>query len=532
MKFFTLLIDGKDIDTKRYRYLPYAHKAIEDPFAALKAQKAMQKNDAIETSDIIYAKYCLCDEEIILKAIESAHQASLIYREFSFSRRVKIMSDIYELLLSKKEILIELMVIEGHPRKLAEWEFSGMEMAYRSESINFFKTQLRGSYGETSADETIGWIRKPDGVVCVSPPGNASCSNSLTAGFALLGGNTIIVKPPLRAPISTLFLWRDIVWEALKKNKAPAGTVNTLVGNSKLITELWLNSPLVNDLFFFGDSVSGTQIGLRAFQSGKKPILEMSGNDMMLVWKDCDLKSAVNSLQDAFLGSTQICMVPKKALIHEDVYEEFEKLFVEQAQSIKVGLPNEDDTCLTPVIRTDDFFIFLNDALEKGAKLLCGGQQVNYKGAIDPNGSFILPTVIYIENWEKAMEMKCVQEENFFPLIPLIKVSCLNDQNHAGKDGQIFKNMIFLANSNKYGLRTSVWVNSTYYIPKFIRQLNKSGLLRINSKHTGFSPFLSTHGGTGLSGGPFGELNYVWQKTTHLQGVSVFRPNVRKKVAI
>ncbi|HJU03904.1 MAG TPA: aldehyde dehydrogenase family protein, partial [Nitrospiraceae bacterium] len=91
------------------------------------------------------------------------------------------------------------------------------------------------------------------------------------------------------------------------------------------------------------------------------------------------------------------------------------------------------------------------------------------------------------------------------------------------KDTAIFKKMIHIANQNEYGLRVSAWATSRFYANKFSEHIQNSGLLRINSRHVGFPPYLATHGGTGKTGGPFGELNYVWQKTTHLQGVSLTR---------
>ncbi|MFA7255342.1 MAG: aldehyde dehydrogenase family protein [Candidatus Omnitrophota bacterium] len=525
IRFFPLLIDGQFVDTGKYKFLAHVDSSLKDPLGTLRAlkefssieAKAISPNDAI--SGIVIAKYCICSEEHIEAAIQAASRAQKTFLDFSFARRVKILNGIYELLMSEKEELINLMVAEGHPEELSVWEFSGMEMAYRPESINFYKEQLRGSYGQIET-ETMGWVRKPDGVVVVSPPGNAPCSNSLTAGFALLGGNSLVIKPPLRMPISTMYLWHEVIWRVLKMFDAPAGTVNTVVGNSKVIMDKWMESPLVNDVFFFGDSAMGIEIGSRAYAAGKKPILELSGNDFLGVWKDADLKQAADSMADCFIGSTQICMVPKKAIIHEDVYPEFEKEFLERAGKIKAGLPSEKGVCLTPVVRADDFFVFLEDAKEKGAEVLCGGNRINHRNEIDPKGMFLQPTVLRIEDWQKALQMKCVQEENFFPLIPLIKIS---GTSGSGKDEQIFDRMVHIVNSNKYGLRASVWVKSDPYIAKFIKKLDRCGLLRINSRHAGFSPYLTTHGGSGLSGGPFGEANYVWQKTTHLQSVSVVR---------
>lgn len=525
MKFFPLLINGKDVDTGKYRFLPYADAAIINPTLSLQAQRKAQKDESAPGLDeLLFAKYAICDESHVESAIRAACTAEKIFSGFSFSRRVKIMNDIHELLIEKRRELLDLMIVEGHPEKLAEWEYLGMEMAYRNESIQHFKSELRGSYGERNGEAT-GWIRKPDGVVCVSPPGNASCSNSLTAGFALLGGNTVIVKPPIRSPIATLFLWRDIVWEGLKRNGAPPGTVNTLVGNHKIIMDKWLDSPDVNDIFFFGESATGLEVGAKAFQKGKKPLLELSGNDMLVVWKDADLDLAAQSLKDVFLGSTQICMLPKKALIHEDIYDEFERLFLDKISDLKIGLPSDPGVSLTPVGRIDDCFSFLSDARELGGWLLCGGQRVNHLDVEDPKGMFVRPTVIKVEGAAAASKMLCVREENFFPLVPLIKISggSAVGVNGSGKDGVIFDQMVKLVNNNRYGLRTSVWIGSNYYLAKFIKMLNRSGLIRINSRHIGFSSFLTTHGGSGLSGGPFGEANYVWQKTTHLQCVSVVR---------
>jgi acyl-CoA reductase-like NAD-dependent aldehyde dehydrogenase len=236
---------------------------------------------------------------------------------------------------------------------------------------------------------------------------------------------------------------------------------------------------------------------------------------MMLIWKDADIKGAIDSLLDAFIGSTQICMVPKKALIHERIYDQFVKEFVSETKKLKVGLPSDPGTRLTPVLMIDTFMEFLEDAIKKGAKLACGGERLNYLGQEEKTGMYINPCILLVDGYKEALEMRCLKEENFFPLLPLVKI--------AGSDKEIFEHMTGMVNSNEYGLRCSLWVNSSLYLRKFIRYLYNSGLLRINSKHVDFSTGLSTHGGTGKTGGPYGEMNYMWQKTTHLQGVSLVR---------
>lgn len=526
LQTFNLLVNGEDLDTGKHEYFPYADKMITDFKTTLNIIRQL-KNGKIPKNhkEYILARYCVGTKDTNLKAMEAAYEASKEFRYFSLSKRVKILMDVYELLLLNKERLLELMIAEGHPRKLAEWEFFGMEQAYRKQSLDFYKYHLSRRVGN-EGEEVLYWKRKPDGVVCASPPRNAPCSSSLIAGFALLGGNTLIVKPPLRSPISTLFLWRNIIHEALRMNGAPPGTINIIIGNSDIIMNEWIISRYVNDILFIGDSKTGLEIGNRAFRYGKKPILELSGNDMMFVWKDAVLDQAVHSLLDGFLGSMQVCMVPKKAFIHEDIYEAFEKAFIEEVKKLKMGLPSDPEVTLTPVIRISEFHEFLEDALEKGSQLLCGGMRVDHRMNPDKNGSFIAPTVIRITDAKNAHKMKCMQEENFFPLMPLVKISAKDFSNgESSKDKAIFRAMINIANSNEYGLRISVWVTSSSYVQKFLEHIQSSGLLRINSRHVGFSPYLSTHGGTGRSGGPYGEMNYVWEKTTHLQGVSLTRMN-------
>lgn len=515
MKKFTLLVNGQDLDTGIYEYFPYSDKKISDfettfrILTRLKLDKISE--DSAEAAEYIFAKYCVGREDTNLKAVESAYRAAQEFRKTSLALRKKMLLDCYSLLLKKKEDFIKLLIIEGHPRKLAEWEFEGMRMGTCPETLNFYCKQVRREIGRYN-DEILYWSRKPDGVVCMTTPANASASDSYNGILVLITGNTIVVRPSLKAPLSTLFLWKEIVYEAIVKNNCPLGTVNIVVGNPKKIMVEWLDNPWVKDIIFFGDSIRGFEVGAKIFQAGKKPILELSGNDIIAVWKDCNLHKASDSLFDSFLGSTQICMVPKISLIHHEVYKDFSQLLIEKAKTIKVSLPSDPDTILAPVARIKDYFDFLNDALTKGAKLLYGGKRIDYLNCLDPEGMYLQPTILEVSDIADTINMRCIKEEIFFPLLPLIIVT--------GIDEEVFEKMTRFVNEHNYGIRTSLWISSAKYMRKFAKQLDNCGMLRINSRHIAFSPYLSTHGGTCKSGGPFGEMNYFWQKTSHLQGVS------------
>jgi acyl-CoA reductase-like NAD-dependent aldehyde dehydrogenase len=522
---FTLYIDGRDIDTGEYEYFPFADRAITDPKGTSEILLRLKNGEMpAETPEYIFARCCVGKETHNIQAIESSARAFEIFNSFPLAKRIKLFRDVHQLLLKNKERLLELFIAEGHPRRLGEWEFSGMLQAFTAETVSFYKSEVSKNR-RTKNSEINLLLRKPDGVVCVSPPRNAASSNSLTGALALLGGNTIVLKPPLTLPISTMYLWRNVVDEALRMNGAPKGTLNIVVGNTASFINQWTNHPSVNDIVYFGESNRGLDIGKKIYAAGKKPVLELSGKDIMLVWSDANIEAATDSLMDCFLGSTQICMVPKMALIHEAVYDQFERMFIEKIQKLKVGLPSDPQTCLSPVSKIGTFFAFLEDAISKGAKLVYGGQRLNYNGESDGKGMYLEPTVIRLDDVLALNEIRAVNEETFFPLLPLVRIAKSPLRSHKSLSGNesIFKKMVDITNNNPYGLRVSAWCKSDSYIRRLVREVHNCGLLRINCRHVDFSMYLATHGGTRKTGGPFGELNYFWNKTTHLQGISIRR---------
>lgn len=523
MREFTLFVEGKDVDTGKYEYFPYADQVILDFKKTYQTITKLKKGEIPEDVDkYIYARYCVGDNELNKKAIEAAYRASKIMKNIPVAKRKKILYDVHKYLIANKDTIIKLLAIEGHPLKLAEWEFYAMDNAFCKATLDLFKDGVWEEKG-TIGNEKVYLVRKPDGVVVLVPPKNASASNSLSAAYVFLGGDSLIIKAPLKAPIATLFIWKNVVGKALKENNAPDGLMNIVVGNSKIIMDEWLKNPKVNDIFFFGESENGLEIGRQAYINGKKAILELSGNDNLFVWDGCDVEGAATSAVDCFLGSTQICMLPKNLIVHEKIYDKFRDKLLEKVYKLRFGLPSNKETYFTPVVKMKECQEFLQDALLKGAKLLCGGKRVDYNGVENDRGLYFQPTLVEIntDNTE-IFNMKIVKEENFFPVIPIIKVTSKKKEKKEA-DEEIFANMLKIAEINEYGLRASVWVKSAYYTRQFMKYIDNSALLRINSKHVAYSLYLPGQGGVGKTGGPFGEASYLVEKTTHLQGISLTR---------
>jgi acyl-CoA reductase-like NAD-dependent aldehyde dehydrogenase len=520
VKVYPLFIAGKAVHTDKEEIFPVVEQAILD-FDRVRSVVSAVKMGEIppDAQKYIFARYAVGNSQTNTDAMRSAHDAGKEFRLFSLARRHRILEDIHDLLQEQKAELIKLMVIEGHPIRLAEWEYLGMESSFRPPTLRFFREQMNREIGVIE-NECSYLTRKADGVVCVSPPKNAPASVSLFAAFCLLAGNALIIKPPLRIPIACMHLWMNVVQRAVKANGGPDGTINIITGHSETILDEWLKSPLTNDIFFFGDSEKGLEIGSKTFQHGKKPILELSGNDFMVIWEDAPLRKAAESLLEGFLGSMQICMAPKKALIHPAIFEQFLDIFVPLVQDkVKVGLPSDPKVYLTPVVRLKEFQSTLQETVEMGGKYLLGGRRLNHLGEPDPRGQFAEASLVSICDLAPN-RFTCVRKENFFPLMPLISLP----ENHSLSSEQIFQWMGSLLAENEFGLRTSVWTKSKIWASKFAEQISNSGMVRINSNHLAFTPYFAQNGGPGKSGGPFGEMNFPFLKSSHLQGISINWP--------
>jgi acyl-CoA reductase-like NAD-dependent aldehyde dehydrogenase len=207
-------------------------------------------------------------------------------------------------------------------------------------------------------------------------------------------------------------------------------------------------------------------------------------------------------------------MVPKYVLAHPDIADELLQRLRDQISLIKPGYPDDERTLLSPVRRSERYFEQLRQATSQGAELITGGYRMELDGTPSDTGVFLAPTVLRVDGMRDARDLDMVRHETFYPLIPVIVAE-------RAPDDVLLDLMIGFLNANEYGLRNSLWSDSAEVIEHFVRGVHNAGLLKVNDSHIGFLPYLPTHGGTGLTGGVFGEANYPILKTSHLQGVSI-----------
>lgn len=272
--------------------------------------------------------------------------------------------------------------------------------------------------------------RVPVGVVGVIAPWNAPIMLAIrSVAPALALGNAVLLKPDLRTSVSGGVALARIFELA----RLPDGVFHVLNGGGD-IGEALVRSPHTSAISFTGSSAVGHRVGEIAGGMLKKTVLELGGNNAMIVLDDADVELAVNN---AAFGSMyhqgQICMATGRHLVHHKVADEYVERLAAYARSLVIGDPRSPDVRIGPLI--DDgqarrVHSIVDDSVKAGAVLQTGGRH---------DGRFYEPTVLDHVN----PSMRAYREEIFGPVIPVTRFSTDDEA-------------VELANGSKYGLSAAI----------------------------------------------------------------------------
>lgn len=506
-------VGGRDIDSGRYVYTVSTRAVLDDVFASLTLKRRLEQGDDgvpdVPTGSVV-GRCAVADAETAAAALEAAAAAAPLWAATPLATRMRLGRLIRERIRANHEDLVDVLVAEGSPVSLARWQVAGLLELFSEETLSYCAEQLHREVRH--GNRRLSVRRVPDGVVCVHPPQNAPAASALFGITPLLAGNTVVMRAPRSAPLGVMYALRELVVPALAEVGAPDGTLNMFCARPGPVLRSWVESPLVADIFYTGGVERGLELERECVARGKKPILELAGNDCVVVWADADLDAAVEALTECFYGSGQICMVPNQVVVHPAIADELLAKLATAAADIRPGYPDDPTVLLSPVLRSERFFAFVRDALDRGAILVHGARRLEVDGSVCDTGPFLEPTVLRVDGLATCREIDAVRLETFFPLLPVIVPE-------EGPD--LLDRVLAYVNSNPYGLRNSLWAGDDSVIDEFVARTTNGGVLKVNDSHIGFLPFLPTHGGTGLTGGAFGEANYPMLRTSHLQGVSV-----------
>jgi acyl-CoA reductase-like NAD-dependent aldehyde dehydrogenase len=509
-------VGGRDVDSGRYLYTVSTRSILTDVFASLTLKRRLEAGGDLPTdlpADGIVGRCAVADAGTVTAALDAAAAAAPEWAATPLAVRMRLGELVRARVRAHESELVDLLVAEGSPAALARWQVAGLLELFSPETLGYCAAQLHQEFRQELPDgeRTLTVRRVADGVVCVNPPQNAPAASALFGITPLLAGNAVVVRAPRSAPLGVMYALRELVLPALREVGAPDGTLNVFCARPGPTLRAWLDDPRVADIFYTGDVERGLELERECVARGKKPVLELAGNDCVVVWRDADVPAAVEALTECFYGSGQICMVPNQVVAHPDVADELLARLSAAAGQVRPGYPDEDGVLLSPVLRSERFFAYVRDALDRGATLVHGARRLDVDGTPCDTGLFLEPTVLRVDGLAGCREIDAVRGETFFPLLPVIVAE-------PGPD--LLDRVLEHVNSNPYGLRNSLWASDDRVLDTFVARVRNGGVLKINDSHIGFLPYLPTHGGTGLTGGAFGEANYPMLRTSHLQGVS------------
>ncbi|MFD3808942.1 aldehyde dehydrogenase family protein [Streptomyces sp. NPDC058619] len=511
MHSYEVWVAGAEEPGIRWVYWPRVGQLLREPFRVLGLKARLERGEDLPYDDRLLAgRVALSAPEQGLRALAAARAAQPAWARVPLADRLELLHGVRQAVAERHDELSALLIAEGHPVRLAAWELASLACAFHPDSVAEYAAQLEQPE-RISAGRRIRMVRKADGVVCLSPPRNAPTSNSFYGVVALAAGNALVVNAPPTAPLGVSFVYREIVAPLLERLGAPAGTLSVLSTHGRAVMRQWLDSPDCDDIVFFGGSKQGLKLERECVVAGKKPVLELSGNDGVLVWADAEADLAARALCERYYGSGQICMTPKFAIVHPEAADRLLKELVERVREIRPGPPEDPQTVLSPVVKRAEFTEFLDEVLAAGGELLCGGEFVDVDDAPTTAGPFIRPAVVRVDGLATAARLRAFREETFFPLLCVVVPEAPLGIEEA----------IGFLNANRYGLRNSLWTQDEQIAERFCAEVNNGGMLKVNDSHIGCLPVLPSNGGTGATGGIFGEANQPAVRTTHLQSIAV-----------
>ncbi|MFN6148288.1 MAG: L-glutamate gamma-semialdehyde dehydrogenase [Planctomycetota bacterium] len=434
------------------------------------------------------------------RAVEAAHAAFPKWAATGVKERVRIFLAAAKRLRERKHEFSALLTYEVGK----SWAEADADTAECIDFLEYYAGQMLRMAAPQPVTPVAGerntMLYIPLGVGAIIPPWNFPLA--IMAGMAsaaLLAGNTVVLKPASQSPaIAAHFV------ALLHECGLPKDVLNFVTGPGSEVGGAMVKHRLTRFISFTGSR----DVGLWIFEQSaktqkgqiwmKRLVAEMGGKDSILVDKDCDLDKAVDAVvASAFGYQGQKCSACSRAIVHQDVYDEFVRRLAPKAQAIQPGHPSSKGVQFGPMIdatakkKTLDYIA----TGKKEGKLLVGGTEG------PKNGHYVVPTVFA----DVAPTATICQEEIFGPVLAIVKC----------KD---FEDGLAIANNTEYGLTGSVFTTDEKHKDEARRRFHV-GNFYINRKCTGALVGAHPFGGFNMSGtdskagGPDYLLQFLQAKT-------------------
>ncbi|TBR42470.1 aldehyde dehydrogenase family protein [Marinomonas agarivorans] len=389
-----------------------------------------------------YTSWAQIEEKLAL-----LKQGQRTQRQLAAFQRADVLAKLAVLLKENSEKLAQLITQETG-KTISD---SRVEMVRAVNATIASSEEARQISGETLDSDAYANAGGKIGVVCWRPLGTIFCVTPFNfpiniamhkIGPAYAAGNSILFKPGPQNTASSLLLV-DLCYQAgipkdvLQFCMPPLADLDKLNGH-----------PDVNAINFTGGTAAANAIAAAA--GYKKLLLELGGNDPLIIMDDADLEAAVKSaINHRFATAGQRCTAAKRLFVHSSVYDAFRDLLVQKSSELVVGDPMQDNTFVGPVIHqaaADEIKKRVTAAVDGGATVALGHK---YEGA------FVYPTIL--ENVSADSEV--MVEETFGPVMPLYKFDDVEE-------------IIPIINNTAYGLQAGIFSNNLAVIRHLFEELD------------------------------------------------------------
>jgi len=436
------------------------------------------------------------------RVMTSAREAFQPWRRVPAPRRGEIVRQIGEELRRHKDLLGSLVSLEMGKIK-AEGDGEVQEMI---DMADFAVGQSRMLYGLSMHSERPEHSMReqwhPLGVVGVISAFNFPVAVwSWNAFLAAICGNVTVWKPSPKTPLTAVAVQR-ICNAVLARNDAPPAFQLFIDDNRNQLAQRFIADPRVDKLSFTGSSRVGREVARTVAQRFGKCLLELSGNNAIIVDESADLAVAVPAIVFGAVGTAgQRCTTTRRLIVHHSREQELITALCNAYAQVRVGDPMDPATLMGPLVdaaAVEGFESTVARALAEGAELLCGGQRI--AGA----GNFVQPTLMRARN-----DMTSVQQETFAPILYLMSY-------------ENFDEAIAMNNASRFGLSSAIFTRDLAHAERFMSALGSDcGIANVNIGTSG-AEIGGAFGGEKETGGGREAGSDAWKSYMRRQTNTVF----------
>ncbi len=354
------------------------------------------------------------------EVVEKAKDAFKVWRMVPASKRGEIVRQIGLELRKYKEPLGKLVSYE-----MGKIYQEGLgEVQEMIDICDFAVGQSRQLYGFTMHSEREKHRMydqyHPLGIVGVVSAFNFPVAVwAWNAMIAMVAGDVVIWKPSSKVFLCAIAV-HNIVAKVLKENDVPEGVLNLVAAGSRELGDEFFSDKNIPLVSFTGSTKIGKKVGGLVGQRLGKTILELGGNNAIIITPEADLEMALRAVVFGAVGTCgQRCTSTRRIIVHDSVYEDFKDRLVAVYENLPIGHALDEKTLVGPLVdrwAVDTYLAAIEKVKAQGGKLLIGGEVLTGEGY--ESGCFVTPSIAEVEN-----DYDIVQDETFAPLLYMIRYS-------------------------------------------------------------------------------------------------------------